>query len=72
MQFDNCLHPGQEIAEVACDDSTRPAYVTTTNSTIIETINYPMDYPDYTECEWIIQPENAAEVVIFCTFKTVW
>ena len=52
---------GQVLAEIACGDTTRPAYITTTNSTIIETINYPLDHSDYTECEWIIQPENSAE-----------
>ena len=57
---------GQQLADIACDDQTRPAIITTINSTIIETPGYPMDHPDSTECEWIITPDNTPEVFSFC------
>ena len=56
------MFEGQELADVACGDTSRPAYITTTNSTLIETIGYPLEHPDYTECEWIIQPDTIPDV----------
>ena len=52
------LLEGQELAKRACSDTTRPAYITTTNYTLIETIDYPNEHPDNNFCEWIIQPDN--------------
>ena len=53
---------GQQLAEVACSDDTRPAYISHQNTTLIETIDYPMSHPSGTRCEWIITPDNAPEV----------
>ena len=53
---------GQQLAEVACSDDTRPVYITHQNTTLIETINYPLDHPAGTQCEWVITPDNAPEV----------
>ena len=56
------IFPGQQLAEVACSDDTRPAYISHQNTTLIETIDYPMSHPSGTRCEWIITPDNVPEV----------
>ena len=53
---------GQQLAEVAWSDETRPAYITHQNTSLLETINYPLEHPIGTHCEWIITPDNAPEV----------
>ena len=58
---------GQEIAEVACDDTTLPAYVFN-DTNLIESPNYPAPYPAYTHCEWIITPDNNVNVCTLFEF----
>ena len=53
---------GQQLSEIACNDETRPAYITHQNTSLLETINYPLEHPAGTHCEWVITPDNAPEV----------
>ena len=58
VYFNNFNYAGQEQSEIACNETTQPLYITTKDSTTIETINYPHGHPSHTFCEWIIQPED--------------
>ena len=57
----SCITSGQVLADIACDATTRPAYVYN-DTNIIESQNFPGDYPLSSYCQWIITPVTNVNV----------
>ena len=61
MDYFYLLPSAQEITDIACGATTKPAYVYN-DTNIIESPNYPDNHPGGSYCEWVITPLTSVNV----------